>query len=162
MNSCTGTGAESFARLGEAIYFRSVDVPAGHQPLLYINQLVPSSLALGGGLRLEQQAQIGLPAPGKNASVVAIARQTIRLLSTTDSPSGSDVTDAAEQVQTVMLRVPGWTAGVSGGVSIALNDSHSPTCPPLCPHPGKQPGEPPRYIAAIWVAFFSRWPRYRC
>ena len=28
-----------------------------HQPLLYINQLVPSSLALGGGLRLEQQAQ---------------------------------------------------------------------------------------------------------
>ena len=71
-----------------------------------------------------------------------------------------DVTDAAEQVQTVMLRVPGWTAGVSGGVSIALNDSHSPTCPPLCPHPGEQPGESPRYIAAIWVAFFSGWQRF--
>ena len=120
---CTGAGAESFAWLGETIYFHCTkptimtNATVGQEPTIYVNQLVSSTLNLHNGLQLEQQVDIGLPPPSGRTDTVAIARQSIRLVSIRSSQP------VAHGSQKILLRIPGWTDGRRGGALVILNSS---------------------------------------
>jgi len=94
---CWGTLSESFAKLGDSVYFASED-----QSVLYVNQFVSSEVVLdGANIRVSQDAEAFRTHDNLTLTIEAINRVS--------SSSGTELT--------VAIRVPAWLS-VAGSVSI--------------------------------------------
>jgi hypothetical protein len=127
---CLGTMVESFARLGESIYFEQYAAKR-----LYVMHFVPSTArweAAGGATVTQRGDSASWTAPGGNASLL------VELRVDPATPSGSnDATSAgvATPRASLVVRVPAWASGV--GLSATLNGVPLLRDTPVGPTPGE-------------------------
>ncbi len=122
---CWGTLSESFAKLGDSIYFRSVS--ASGTVVVYVNQFAPSTVTLAPGVALEQTPQF--PVHPTLTATLQMRIEQIEL-----GAEGVGVRFDGGHTFELRVRVPGWLQAGRGAVML----NGRPTDVP--PRPGSYVG----------------------